>query len=662
MGRGVDHSAERSDAELISAVRAGDSGAHSRLFARHSGPALRVARAYSRDAFAADDLVSEAFDRTIRAIQGGRGPDLAFRAYLYTTLRRLSAEQSSRDARVQATDDISAFERPTSSADPAVASFENRVVNSAFASLPERWQEALWYLEVERMSPADVAPILGLTANGVSALGFRAREGLRQAYLQEHVVAVDTECADVRGRLGAYSRDGLAKRETLVVESHLDDCSKCGAILVELRDVGHGMRVVIAPLVLGSAGAAALLGLGHAPAASAAVLVPRWRLHRPSGRAVAAVAATVVGLAGAAVAAAMIIPTLSSVDVAAPVAQPPTAQQPAPVSPPTATPPPSASPTTPPTPPPPLAPLVDPSARPAPRQPALAAPPANPIPALPPSISLAWEDTGDLVLGRNGLIGVVVTNTGASPVAALTVSIDLPAGVTVDLPRTALMGPPTGWSCVPVGAVVTCSIPSFAHGATVVVRIPLAVGPAADTVTALRVSARAGAVELAAAAAAPVRVAGFGATVILDGAYTIRVAGASLLDCDGSPGCVDARARVGLSSRWDNNDWVMSEAGTSTTRLDLPPGATVAVARVYWSAYVPSGASAADLGGISLSAPGAAAVTVVADRTDRTLIGARNAYQSSADITTLVATGGGGNWGATGAPLVTGTNTYAGWV
>ena len=326
MGRGVDHSAERSDAELISAVRAGDSAAHGRLFERHSGPALRVARAYSRDGFAANDLVSEAFERTIRAIRGGRGPDLAFRAYLYTTLRRLSAEQGSRDARVLATDDVSAFDRPTLGDDPAVASFENRVVNSAFASLPERWQEALWYLEVERMSPADVAPILGLTANGVSALGFRAREGLRQAYLQEHVVAVDSGCADVRGRLGAYARDGLAKRETLVVENHLDDCPKCRTILVELRDVGHGMRVVIAPLVLGGAGAAALLGLGHAPAASAAVLLPRWRLRRPSGRVMAAIAATAAVLAGAGVAAAMMIPTPSSVDIVAPVNPPPNTQ------------------------------------------------------------------------------------------------------------------------------------------------------------------------------------------------------------------------------------------------------------------------------------------------------------------------------------------------
>ncbi|MGL4340642.1 MAG: sigma-70 family RNA polymerase sigma factor, partial [Rhodoglobus sp.] len=316
------HVTERSDAELISAVRTGDSDAHRGLFERHSDPALRVARAYCRDTFAADDLVSEAFDRTVRAIRGGHGPELSFRAYLYTTMRRLASEQSARDSRVLATDDMTAFDQPLPDTDPAMVSFENRTVNAAFASLPQRWREALWYLEIERMSPADVAPILGLTANGVSALGFRAREGLRQAYLQAHIVAVDNECTDVRGRLGSYARRGLAKREKLLVENHLDDCAKCRAILVELRDVGHGMRVVIAPLVLGGAGAAALLGFGNTPTASAAALIPRFRMLRPSGRLVAASAATTVTLSGAALAVAMSIPHWFGGDDAEPVAQP----------------------------------------------------------------------------------------------------------------------------------------------------------------------------------------------------------------------------------------------------------------------------------------------------------------------------------------------------
>ena len=44
----------------------------------------------------------------------------------------------------------------------------------------------LWHLEVENQKPADIAPLLGMSANSVSALAYRAREGLRQAFLNMH--------------------------------------------------------------------------------------------------------------------------------------------------------------------------------------------------------------------------------------------------------------------------------------------------------------------------------------------------------------------------------------------------------------------------------------------------------------------------------------------
>jgi RNA polymerase sigma factor (sigma-70 family) len=69
----------------------------------------------------------------------------------------------------------------------AEARAEARLITRAFSRLPERWRTVLWHLEVEGKAPAEVAPVFGLSANGVSALAMRAREGLRQAYLQEHI-------------------------------------------------------------------------------------------------------------------------------------------------------------------------------------------------------------------------------------------------------------------------------------------------------------------------------------------------------------------------------------------------------------------------------------------------------------------------------------------
>jgi RNA polymerase sigma factor (sigma-70 family) len=264
-----------SDADLITAVRSGESAAFGVLYERHSGAARAVAHQYSNSFADADDAVADAFQRVLAAIQGGGGPDVSFRAYLFTVVRRVAMQRIEVGRRVHATDDLGAFEDAfdleESTEEPALAGFERGVVSRAYKSLPERWQAVLWYTEVEDLAPAEVAPILGLTANGVAALAYRAREGLRQAYLQQHLVSPASEaCTIVNSKLGAYVRGGLAKRETSLVESHLDECGDCRALVLELGDVNHGMRAIIAPLVLGGIAIGVLHGIGFGGAVGAA--------------------------------------------------------------------------------------------------------------------------------------------------------------------------------------------------------------------------------------------------------------------------------------------------------------------------------------------------------------------------------------------------------
>lgn len=263
-----------SDAELITAVRSGETAAFGVLYERHASAARAVAHQYSNSAADADDAVSDAFHRVFSTIQGGAGPDVAFRAYLFTVVRRVAMGRVESGRRVQATDDLETFEAAfgpgEATEDPTFAGFERGVVSRAYKSLPERWQAVLWYTEVERLSPAEIAPVLGLTANGVAALAYRAREGLRQAYLQQHLASPSSEaCTIVNGKLGAYVRGGLAKRETALVESHLDECGDCRALVLELGDVNHGMRAIIAPLILGGVAVAVLQGVGFGGAAGA---------------------------------------------------------------------------------------------------------------------------------------------------------------------------------------------------------------------------------------------------------------------------------------------------------------------------------------------------------------------------------------------------------
>ncbi len=261
-----------SDAELISRVRGGDVAAYGELFSRHRDAAQRLARQLVRGPDA-DDLVSEAFAKVLTVLQGGGGPDVAFRAYLLTAVRRLHVDRVRSGQRLQTTDDLTPFDPGVPFQDTAVAGFESGAAAKAFASLPERWQLVLWHLEVEGQKPADIAPLLGMSANSVSALAYRAREGLRQAFLTMHISDLtETDCRWVNEHLGAFVRRGLSKRDAGKVQAHLDECRRCAAMYLELTEVNSNLAGIIGPLLLGAAatgylattggvGAAGILGL-----------------------------------------------------------------------------------------------------------------------------------------------------------------------------------------------------------------------------------------------------------------------------------------------------------------------------------------------------------------------------------------------------------------
>ncbi|CAB4748694.1 unannotated protein [freshwater metagenome] len=253
---------ERSDADLIAAVRAGDLESYGELFARHAEAARRLARQLTRGSGDAEDLVSDAFAKVMEVLRRGGGPDEAFRAYLLTSLRRLHVDRTRVTARATPTDDIAAYDAGVPFHDTAVAGFENEAAAEAFASLPERWQLVLWHTEVEGAKPADVAPLLGMSPNSVAALAYRAREGLREAFLAAHAArSDDQDCRTTQGRLGAYVRGNSSRRDAGKVEEHLEGCRRCAGIYLELVEVNSGLGALLAPLLLGGA-AAAYVGSG----------------------------------------------------------------------------------------------------------------------------------------------------------------------------------------------------------------------------------------------------------------------------------------------------------------------------------------------------------------------------------------------------------------
>ncbi|KQZ70771.1 sigma-70 family RNA polymerase sigma factor [Nocardioides sp. Root151] len=245
-----------SDQELITLVRGGKLEHFGELFARHGEAARRVA-SYVGGRSHADDLVSEAFAQILRALQNGKGPDMAFRPYLYTTIRRLHSRRSQQDARQLLTDDFEVFGEHTVIPDDLSSRLENAAVERAFRSLPQRWQAVLWYTVVEGLPLAEAGRHLGLTQNGVAALSFRAREGLRQSYLADHAAdTADAHCHDVVSVLPAYVRGVARGTRAGLVERHLPGCRACTAVFLELQQINDNLAALLAPMVLGGAAVA----------------------------------------------------------------------------------------------------------------------------------------------------------------------------------------------------------------------------------------------------------------------------------------------------------------------------------------------------------------------------------------------------------------------
>ncbi|HWR84618.1 MAG TPA: sigma-70 family RNA polymerase sigma factor [Rhodoglobus sp.] len=260
-----------SDEVLVERTRAGDRRAYAELWRRHFRSGARVARQFT-SSIDADDLVSEAYTRIYQRVLAGGGPNGAFRPYLYTTIRNLASSwgASAKDVQV---DDMTVFEDPATTDDPAAIALDRSLTAKAFRSLPERWQTVLWYTEVEGMDPHEVAPMLGMTANGVAALSYRAREGLRKAWLQAHVddASASGECRWAISKIGDHARRSLSARDTERMDFHLATCAKCAIISEEVDEVGSRLAFVMLPILLGGvAGGTLLASLETASSAMAA--------------------------------------------------------------------------------------------------------------------------------------------------------------------------------------------------------------------------------------------------------------------------------------------------------------------------------------------------------------------------------------------------------
>src|SRR5579863_4427351 len=109
--------AERSDAQLMAAVRDGDAEALGVLFSRHHGAVYALSARLIQDDDLADDITQDVFLRVWRYARSFRGRS-AFRTWIYRLAYNACLDRRRRDARWQASYDFDLTPADAPSAEP----------------------------------------------------------------------------------------------------------------------------------------------------------------------------------------------------------------------------------------------------------------------------------------------------------------------------------------------------------------------------------------------------------------------------------------------------------------------------------------------------------------------------------------------------------------
>jgi RNA polymerase sigma factor (sigma-70 family) len=234
---------EASDPDLITMVRLGHVLAYEELFLRHRDVAARYARRIA-SADRAEDLCAEAFTKVLDQLQRDHGPDVAFRAYLLTTIRTTHLNTLRSLRREVLVADHEPIGRMAPVIEDPDARFDRRAALRALATLPERWQATLWMTAVEDVPIEEIGRRLGISASAVSSLAARARAGLRRAYLAEHLLEPSQpDCRRLVALLPGYLRRSLTARRHEQAEAHLHGCGRCSRAAAEIADVALSLDV-----------------------------------------------------------------------------------------------------------------------------------------------------------------------------------------------------------------------------------------------------------------------------------------------------------------------------------------------------------------------------------------------------------------------------------
>lgn len=187
-----------SDDSLVLRFRSGDESAFEALVRRYEAPLRKLAYGYLRDRMAAEDVAQESFLQAYQRIDS-LGRVQAFRSWLYRIAINRAHDELRRRARKgelggeEGEERIAREEDPRSLGHTVEIRDLGRHLSRAIAGLPEKYRKPLLLKEVQGMTYAEIAELLGWPMGTVQIRIHRARLRLR-----DEVAHLRAEVSDLR--------------------------------------------------------------------------------------------------------------------------------------------------------------------------------------------------------------------------------------------------------------------------------------------------------------------------------------------------------------------------------------------------------------------------------------------------------------------------------
>ncbi|MDA7916506.1 sigma-70 family RNA polymerase sigma factor [Verrucomicrobia bacterium] len=179
---------ERSDEELVKAVKSGDSTSFETLIIRYQPRIFAIARKHARLQIEVEDIVQEVFIKAFRKIDSFRG-DAPFEHWLmrlttrtcYDFLRK--HQRNKENALADITDDeqrwLEAFQ-PDQEDNADQLNAARSLISRLLANLPPEDQMVIRLLDIENHSVREIADLTGWSKSLVKVRAFRARAKMRK--------------------------------------------------------------------------------------------------------------------------------------------------------------------------------------------------------------------------------------------------------------------------------------------------------------------------------------------------------------------------------------------------------------------------------------------------------------------------------------------------